>query len=228
MATRVSCGTVLISIALAFGSATADAASCLDSPIHDALQIASHHKPGDCIACERPGRVLTAPDQQPSAMDSRAAPASAESHPVSLGAPPAPASPGAWDAPSAPSHGPLAYSILEKTDDHVLGGVRVVVKIQLSREASESELRTIGDDIICQETASRRLSAIQLLYYLAEADTSGLSVAGTAVWAPSGHWGAAHTVRLGDYSRHQHVVSVGHVERAWESPTAVQLRGMTR
>jgi hypothetical protein len=219
MAERLTGGIVLIGAALAFGSTNAEAGYCLDSLAHTTLQTASYNNAGDCIAFGRSSGLLSAPNHQPAAGATPPAPGVAESLRVSLSAPLIPAPSRAEDVSAISSNGPLVYSILEQKDDHVLGGVRVIVRIQLSRKASESELRHIGEEIICQETVSRRLNAIQLLYYLADADISGLSVVGTALWAPSGHWDAAHTVRLGDYTRHQHVVPGGRSEGTRECRT---------
>jgi hypothetical protein len=111
--------------------------------------------------------------------------------------------------PAAPeSRGdPLTYSVIDVSEEAVLSGVRVVVKVQLSRAAGESELRGIGDEMIRRESARRRLNAVAVVYYLADAAGADACAFGTAVWAPHGNWDATRTVRLGDYANHQLVVA---------------------
>lgn len=109
-------------------------------------------------------------------------------------------------AASEPQASPLAHEVMDVSEEAVLSGVRVVARVQLSREADEAELRSIGDEIVQRERSRRRLNAIAVVYYLAAAATVDACALGTAVWAPNGNWDAARTVRLGDYSRHRLVV----------------------
>jgi hypothetical protein len=111
--------------------------------------------------------------------------------------------------PAAPvlREDPLTYSVIDASEELMLSGVRVVMRVHLSREAGESELRGIGDEIIRRESARRRLSAVAVVYYLADAAAADACAFGTAVWAPHGNWDATRTVRLGDYTHHQLVVA---------------------
>jgi hypothetical protein len=123
--------------------------------------------------------------------------------PVDTPAPPA------AESPPAPHTGPLTYTVIDAYEEPVLNGVRVVMRVRLSRDASESELRGIGELIIQSESARRRLSAIALVYYLGGAAVADACAVGRAVWAPNGDWDATRTVRLGDYASHRHVVAGG-------------------
>ena len=110
----------------------------------------------------------------------------------------------------------------------MLSGVRVVMKVQLSREPSEAELRSIGEEMIQQERTRRRLSAIALFYYSSDAMSANICALGRAVWAPNGNWDATRTVRLGDYASHQQVVATGSVSyRGTAGSTAVAPGGDT-
>ena len=105
---------------------------------------------------------------------------------------------------------PMGYAVVARRDEHVLGGVRVVMTVQLSRDASQPELWRIGEEIILRERTHRRVSAITIIYCGPDdARAAGSAATAKAVWAPDGDWDAAHTVRLGDYSRHRHVLAGG-------------------
>jgi len=114
---------------------------------------------------------------------------------------------GLQPAAPEPRGDPLTYSVIDVSEEAILSGVRVVVKVHLSREAGESELRGIGDEMIRRESARRRLNAVAVVYYLADAAGADACAFGTAVWAPYGNWDATRTVRLGDYTHHRLVVA---------------------
>ncbi len=101
----------------------------------------------------------------------------------------------------------LTYAVLGASEETVLSGVRVIVRVRLSREAGESELRRIGEELIRRESARRRLNALAVVFYLAGAVGADACTLGAALWAPDGNWDATRTVRLGDYTRHRLVVA---------------------
>jgi len=181
---------------IAIGSAGGEAAYCLDLRNDAALQIVSYNNVGKFVRYGHPALPVTAPTGVPFAVETLA--------------------PSAPDAPLAPHGGLLTYSIIDKSEEPILSGVRVVMRVQLSREAGEPELRSIGEEMIRQESTRRRLNAIALFYHLPDAGAADVCPLGRAVWAPQGNWDAAHTVRLGDYSSHQHVVSAGSVPYRWK------------
>ena len=176
---------------LVIGSATGEAAHCLDFRNDATPRIASYNNVGEFVRYEQRAASLASPANSPSAVETRAAPA--------------------LDLSLARHASPLIYSIAEMSEEHVLTGVRVVLKVELSREPSESELRSIGEEMIQQESTRRRLNGIALFYYPADAASANVCALGRAVWAPNGNWDATHTVRLGDYASHQHVVATGGV-----------------
>jgi hypothetical protein len=196
MLARLS-GVVLgLGAVLAIGSASGEAAYCLDFRNDTTLRIPSYNNVGEFVRYEQPAVPVVAPTSSLSAIETLTPPAA--------------------DL-SLPPHGSsLTYLIIEKREEHVLSGVRVVMKVQLSREASEPELRSIGEEMIRQESTRRRLNAIALLYYLPDAGAADVCPLGRAVWAPKGNWDATHTVRLGDYSSHQHVVAAGSLPHRWK------------
>lgn len=122
-------------------------------------------------------------------------------------APPGVALAGLRSAAPEPRADPLRYSVIDASEELILSGVRVVMRVHLSREAGESELRGIGHEMIGRESARRRLSAVAVVYYLADAAAADACAFGTVIWAPYGNWDATRTVRLGDYTHHQLVVA---------------------
>ena len=183
---------------IAIGASRAGAAYCLDTSNDVSPRIVSYGDVAEFVRYGRPALPAAAPAMQPSA-------------PL---APPTP------DASLVPHLGPLGYSVIDVSEEAILSGVRLIMRVQLSRAADESELRHIGDEMIRRESARRRLSAIAFVYYLADARAADACAFGTAVWAPSGNWSATHTVRLGDYTDHQHVVA-GAPFRRHERPASV-------
>ena len=194
-------GAVLgLSAVIAIGSASGEAAYCLDLRNDAALRIVSYNNIGEFVRYGQPALPVTAPTGAPFAVETLA--------------PPAP------DAPAAPHGGRLIYSIIDKSEEAILSGVRVVMGVQLSREASLSELRSIGEEMIRHERARRRLNAIAFFYYLSDAVTADACAFGSAVWAPNGNWDATRTVRLGDYASHQHVVAGDGAPHRWKERAA--------
>jgi len=185
---------------IAIGSAGGEAAYCLDLRNDAALQIVSYNNVGKFVRYGHPALPVTAPTGVPFAVETLA--------------PSAPA------APLAPHGGLLTYSIIDKSEEPILSGVRVVMRVQLSREATQSELRSIGEEMIRHERARRRLNAIAFFYYLTDAGAADACAFGSAVWAPNGNWDATHTVRLGDYASHQHVVAGNGVPHRWKERAA--------
>jgi hypothetical protein len=186
-----------LSAALAVGSsASGEAAYCLDFRNDTALRIASYNNVGEFVRYEQSVVRVHAPTSSRSAIETLP--------------PPAP------DLSLPPRGSSLTYSIIEKSEERVLSGVRVIMRVQLSREASEPELRSIGEEMIRQESIRRRLNGIALFYYLPDAGAADACPLGRAVWAPKGNWDATHTVRLGDYSSHQHVVAAGSAPYRWK------------
>ena len=193
---------------LVIGSATVEAAYCVDLRDDATLRIVSYNNVGEFVRYDQRAVSLAAPANAPAAIETPAAPAP--------------------DLSLARNAAPLTYSIVEKNEEQVLSGVRVVMKVQLSREPSEAELRSIGEEMIQQERTRRRLSAIALFYYSSDAMSANICALGTAVWAPNGNWDATRTVRLGDYASHQHVVTAGSVPyRGTVGSAAVAPRGDT-
>jgi len=185
---------------IAIGSAGGEAAYCLDLRNDAALQIVSYNNVGKFVRYGHPALPVTAPTGVPFAVETLA--------------------PSAPDAPLAPHGGLLTYSIIDKSEEPILSGVRVVMRVQLSREATQSELRSIGEEMIRHERARRRLNAIAFFYYLTDAGAADACAFGSAVWAPNGNWDATHTVRLGDYASHQHVVAGNGVPHRWKERAA--------
>jgi len=190
MLERLSGVVVGLGAALAIGSASGEAAYCLDLRNDTTLRIASYNNVGEFVRYEQSAVPVAAPTSSLSAIE------------------------------TLPPHGSaLTYSIIAKSEERVLSGVRVVMRVQLSREANEPELRSIGEEMIRQESSRRRLNAIALFYYLPDAGAAEVCPLGRAVWAPKGNWNATRTVRLGDYSSHQHVVAAGSVPYRWKGPS---------
>ena len=190
-------GVVLgLGAALAIGSASGEAAYCLDFRHNATPRIASYNNVGEFVRYEQSAVPVAAPISSLSVIETPTPPA--------------------LDLSNPPHGSSLTYSIIEKREERVLSGVRVVMRVQLSREAGEPELRSIGEEMIRQESTRRRLNAIALFYHLPDAGAADVCPLGRAVWAPQGNWDAAHTVRLGDYSSHQHVVAAGSVPSRWK------------
>ena len=193
------------------------------------IEVESYQDQGDTISYSRHGGVITIAKTQMLAIENLT-PSAAPSPPnISFTVPPISSSPSAADPSPSPPSGPLTYSIVEKKDNKVLTGVRLVIRVQVSREATESELLNIGEQIIRQEKGRRPINAIELFYYLPDTETSGSYTAGKAVWAPNGDWGAAYSTPPGDYSKHKHVVTAGNaLAGTWKYRTAAEVPEATR
>jgi hypothetical protein len=190
-------GAVLgLSAVIAIGSASGEAAYCLDLRHDAALRTVSYNNIAEFVRYGQPALPVAVLTGGPFAADTPWLPAP--------------------DAPRAPHGGPLTYSIIETREESILGGVRVVMRVRISREAGPSELRSIGEEMIRHERARRRLNAIAFFYYLGDAVAADACAFGHAVWAPNGNWEATHTVRLGDYASHRHVVAGNGAPHGWK------------
>jgi hypothetical protein len=97
----------------------------------------------------------------------------------------------------------VSYSVVSRQDVSALGATRIVYKVRVSDELTDTDLRLIAERLIDSETKANKVNAISFDFYLPDTDVDGVFTAGQAVWAPGGQWRDAHTVTAGDYSTHR-------------------------
>jgi len=85
--------------------------------------------------------------------------------------------------------------------------VRFLVLVIIHGEVSDSDLIRMAEMEVKALTRKRKVNAIAICFVRSwEEAARGISVA-EVEWAPGGVWWDADTVRAGDYSRHQYVVT---------------------
>jgi hypothetical protein len=110
---------------------------------------------------------------------------------------------------------PSRYDVIETTDgSYVPDGkeekvVRTRIKVAIHPPVNRERLTEISEDLIEKEKESKPVNGIEINYYAAGSDTSGLYTAGRGVWAPHGKLEDCDQVKTGQYNSHQLVVSVG-------------------